>query len=57
MNSGISMITLDINDLQKAIEFYETGLGLPRIAVTYISRSAQRIYNSNSIKRFCLTRQ
>jgi len=34
MNSGISMITLDINDLQKAIEFYETGLGLPRIAVT-----------------------
>ncbi len=31
MNPRISMITLGVHDLQKSIEFYEKGLGFPRM--------------------------
>lgn len=31
MKPRISMITLGVNDLQKSIEFYEKGLGFPRL--------------------------
>ena len=31
MKPRISMITLGVKDLQKSIEFYEKGLGLPRM--------------------------
>lgn len=31
MNPRISMITLGVRDLPRAIAFYETGLGLPRL--------------------------
>lgn len=31
MKPRISMITLGVDDLQKSIEFYEKGLGFPRI--------------------------
>lgn len=31
MKPRISMITLGVDDLQKAIEFYEQGLGFPRM--------------------------
>ncbi|MEJ2124110.1 MAG: VOC family protein [Alphaproteobacteria bacterium] len=31
MKPRISMITLGVRDLQKSIEFYEKGLGLPRM--------------------------
>lgn len=31
MQPRISMITLGVNDLARSIEFYQTGLGLPRM--------------------------
>lgn len=31
MKPRISMITLGVRDLQKSIDFYEKGLGLPRM--------------------------
>ncbi|MYM64075.1 VOC family protein [Pseudomaricurvus sp. HS19] len=31
MKPRISMITLGVEDMQRAIEFYETGLGFPRM--------------------------
>ena len=31
MDSRISMITLGVSDLEKSIEFYEKGLGFPRL--------------------------
>ena len=31
MNSHITIVTLGVEDLQRAIDFYQNGLGFPRM--------------------------